>query len=87
LALVQSGLTTAVKAGENSGRTLHNDHVIRDWQGPLPVKEATRTLRIPDGNGDGAGWSVVALVDDAAGRTLQAVRLPLSACRGTPASR
>jgi len=87
LALVQSGLTTAVNAGENSGRTLHNDYVVRDWQGPLPAAEAMRTLRVPSSSGDGAAWSVVALVDDAAGRTLQAVRLPLSACRASVPSR
>jgi hypothetical protein len=87
LALVQSGLTTAVKAGENRGRTLHNDHVVRDWQGPLSVTETTRTLRVPDGTSDGVAWSVVALVDDAAGRSLQAIRLPLSACHSNLPSR
>ncbi|HTN48220.1 MAG TPA: DUF1223 domain-containing protein [Burkholderiaceae bacterium] len=81
LALVQSGLTTAVGAGENRGQTLHNDHVVRDWQGPLPLTGVARTLRVPEAASDRAAWSVVALVDDAAGRTLQAVRLPLDDCR------
>ncbi len=35
LALVESGLATSVRAGENRGETLHNDRVVRAWSGPL----------------------------------------------------
>jgi len=32
IALVERGLTTEVTAGENAGRTLHHDNVVRDFQ-------------------------------------------------------
>ncbi len=81
LALVQSGLATAVKAGENRGETLRNDHVVRDWRGPYPVDGASGTLTFPPSAAAQAGpWSVVALIDDPRGITLQAARLPLAQC-------
>jgi hypothetical protein len=82
LALVQNGLTTAVRAGENRGETLANDHVVRDWQGPFAVGDVTGRLPFPPSNGSTATerWAVVALVDDPTGRSLQAVHLPLAGC-------
>jgi hypothetical protein len=79
LALTESGLDTAVKAGENRGATLHNDHVARAWSGPIALGAQQVTL-------DGAGSrpaqrAVVAFVQDVtSGEVLQAVRLPLAAC-------
>lgn len=35
LALYENNLSTAVKAGENSGRTLHHDSVVRELVGPI----------------------------------------------------
>jgi hypothetical protein len=37
LALYENRLTTAVKAGENRGKLLAHDFVVRDIAGPLPV--------------------------------------------------
>ena len=87
LALVDSGLTTAVKAGENRGETLRNDHVVRDWHGPFTVGDITRRLAFPAADASVARdrRAVVALVDDASGRTLQAVQLPLAQCAATQA--
>jgi hypothetical protein len=89
LALLQDGLSTSVKAGENRGATLRNDHVVRDWRGPFAADSVTQTLSFPADNGVrvGAAWAVVALIDDARGGTLQAVRLPLSQCAGAPPRR
>jgi len=87
VALVQSGLSTAVSAGENRGATLRNDHVVRDWSGPLAVSNATTVLRFPApqaGQPSTAGaWSVVALIDDVKGSTMQAARLDLDQCSAT----
>lgn len=85
LALVQSGLATAVSAGENRGATLRNDHVVREWRGPFSVA-TTQTLRFPQPDARPSvarSWAVVALVDTPLGATLQATRLPLEACTGT----
>jgi len=89
LALVQDGLSTAVKAGENRGATLRNENVVRDWRGPFAVGSVTQVLGFPAdaGAGDSAAWAVVALIDDARGRTLQAVHLPLARCTGAAARR
>jgi hypothetical protein len=37
LAVTESQLVTAVKAGENRGATLHHANVARKWIGPLPL--------------------------------------------------
>lgn len=39
LALYESNLVTAVKAGENKGRTLKHDFVVRELVGPLPLDD------------------------------------------------
>ena len=85
LGLVQSGLATAVSAGENRGATLRNDYVVRDWRGPFSVAAATQTLRFPNPDvrpSVARSWAVVALVDSPNGATLQAARLPLDTCKG-----
>lgn len=83
LMLLNSGLATSVEAGENRGETLRNDHVVRDWQGPVPLGAGTTvSLAMPAGSPSPAAssWAVAAVADDARGQTLQAVYLPLANC-------
>jgi hypothetical protein len=81
LALVQDASATAVNAGENRGETLRNHHVVRDWRGPFPVGGTVQSLGFPVATDtQPTGWSIVALVDQPKGATLQAVRLPLARC-------
>ena len=40
LAAYESRLESRVSAGENRGRTLAHDHVVLEWQGPLPFSGA-----------------------------------------------
>ncbi|NRR34399.1 DUF1223 domain-containing protein [Oxalobacteraceae bacterium] len=63
IALVQSGLTNKVAAGENSGRVLRHDHVVREWLAPVVLgadskggsaATVTRTLPLPPGAAWGA---------------------------------
>jgi hypothetical protein len=86
VALTQGGLVTAVKAGENRGDTLRNDHVVRAWSGPLPLGETTASLPVPPG----AAWrdlALVAFVQDAAdGEVRQALRMSLADCAAVPRS-
>jgi hypothetical protein len=81
LALVESGLETAVSAGENRGETLRNQRVVRAWSGPLalapgpvqwPLPRAAQTER----------YAVIAFVQESApgGRVLQALDVPLAGC-------
>jgi hypothetical protein len=77
VAVTESGLDTHVKAGENRGATLHNDHVTRDWSGPLALGTQSVTLSAPVSS----QRAVVAFVQDVgSGEVLQAVRLPLASC-------
>jgi hypothetical protein len=82
--MYQNGLTSVVKAGENSGVTLHHDHVVRGLWGPWPVAQsgAARSLRItPPRNATLAQLGLTAFVQDSrTGETLQALSLPLTGC-------
>jgi hypothetical protein len=79
LALVESGLATRVRAGENRGETLANDRVVRAWVGPFPLQPAPQRIALPP-NADPGRLALVAIVEDASGRVLQAVDLPLQGC-------
>ena len=85
VALVQDRLSNAVSAGENAGRRLAHDHVVRAWHASpaSPALDAAGELRervtfaLP---ADSGPLSVVAFVEDAAsGDVLQALALPFAA--------
>ncbi|HEY2862612.1 MAG TPA: DUF1223 domain-containing protein [Casimicrobiaceae bacterium] len=84
VALVQNGLSSEVKAGENAGKHLRHDHVVRQW----------RELLTLDASGVGAGkldlalpadlgpLSVVVLAENPrTGEVLQALEMPLCTAR------
>jgi hypothetical protein len=79
LALVESGLATRVRAGENRGETLSNDRVVRAWSGPLPLAGGSVHWALPAA-ADRSRYAVVAFVEDDAMGVLQAVDLPLRGC-------
>lgn len=79
VALVQGGLVTAVKAGENRGTVLANDFVVRDWAGGLPLAQQ-QAFALPAGVAPQALSLVAFVQDDKRGAVLQAVQLPLAAC-------
>lgn len=76
--LYENGLSTAVKAGENRGRTLQHDFVVRAWHeaGPVPAtgrREATHQFALPAGARTGQ-LGVAALVDNRrSGEVIQAL--------------
>jgi hypothetical protein len=80
VALVQSKLSSEVKAGENAGKRLTHDHVVRQWRDGIAL-DATGELQqrfqfpLP---ADAGPLEVVAFAEDAAGGdVLQALALPL----------
>ena len=80
VALVQSKLFSDVKTGENAGKRLAHDHVVRQWHtGPAALDAAGETRQqivfaIPR---DAGPLSIVAFAEDAAsGEVLQALALP-----------
>lgn len=83
LARWESGLESAVRAGENRGVVLRHDFVVREWIGPLAL-HGTQTVELERPSpapGAAGGWTAVAWSADG-GEVLQALALPLAACRG-----
>jgi len=80
VAVIEDGLSNAIRGGENRGKTLHHDHVVRAFAGPLPLGSASADLRVPE-EMDRARARVVAFVQDTRDETVsQVVPLPLGAC-------
>ncbi len=82
VALTQNGLSTEVQRGENAGRKLRHDFVVRAWHGPYPLREggaARVSQRVATAEATGpAGANLVALVQNRrTGEVLQALALPL----------
>ncbi|MEP6996877.1 MAG: DUF1223 domain-containing protein [Betaproteobacteria bacterium] len=82
VALVQSGLSSEVKAGENAGRRLRHDHVVRQWRQVValdPSGAAAGKVHF-DLPAEPGPLSVVALAENVrTGDVLQALELPLCA--------
>ncbi len=84
VALVQSGIASQVKSGENRGRLLHHDHVVREWIPPVtlegkaarPTAVVARTVPLPAGASLG-NLAISAFVQSERGEILQAFSLPL----------
>jgi hypothetical protein len=82
LALVENGVSTQVAAGENKGRTLRHDFVVRDWSAPVVLgadgkATLTRSLPLPRA-AQSSSYGVAAFVQSEQGAVLQA--LSLDAC-------
>lgn len=85
LAAYQNRLVSRVDAGENRGRTLEHDFVVRDWVGPIEFGPGgrlrqTRRLSLPPGAAAGDSGVAAFVQDRATAEVLQALRLP--ACPG-----
>jgi hypothetical protein len=84
LALVQNGLASDVKAGENAGKRLQHDHVVRQWRQAVALDSSGAgsgklSLALPP---DPGPLSVVLLAENArTGDVLQVLELPLCAGR------
>ena len=79
-ALVETGLSEYVRAGENGGKTLSFDEVVRAFAGPFDLPHAEFALKPPP-RAKREHTSVVAFVqDEASGDVIQAVRAPLQGC-------
>jgi hypothetical protein len=76
-AAVEDGHVSDVKAGENSGVTLHHDHVVRQYGSIAPWSGAlTQRVAVPQRGEGGRALRVLAVVSDAtSGATVQALQL------------
>ncbi len=79
-AIVETGLSTDVRNGENGGRTLQHAHVVRSWTYGDGAERVRLQLPIPTDLSQ-AHSSVVAWIEERdSGVPLQALRLPLQSC-------
>ena len=79
IALIEDGLSSQVRAGENRGALLRHDHVVRAFVGPLARAEAD--VPVP-ADVDWAHAAVVAFAQRTRdGDVAQVVMLPLAQCR------
>lgn len=81
IVLVENGLSSEVKAGENSGAKLNHDHVVRAWLGPFDIQSSGLDLHRdiilkPDWNSKNMG-AVVFVQNRTSSEALQAVALKL----------
>ncbi|MEP6939500.1 MAG: DUF1223 domain-containing protein [Rudaea sp.] len=80
VALVEDGLSTQVRAGENRGALLHHDHVVRAFAGPLPLARAEAELKWPANVLRDHATIVAFAQEPDSGKVAQVVTLPLSQC-------
>ena len=79
-ALAETGLSEHVEAGENQGKTLNHDEVVRAFAGPSTLPHAEFELKSPP-RANPEHMSVVAFIqDETSGDIVQAVRAPLREC-------
>jgi hypothetical protein len=78
LAVVENGITVDVRSGENAGRKLHHDHVVRSLIAALP-SGANQEARLRVSLSPGWRYPLLSLVvfaeDERSGEVLQAVAL------------
>jgi len=85
LAVYQDGLSNKVRAGENAGKLLRHDRVVRQWLGPyrLNGKTTIKDFNIALSNADAMGQTglLAVLENSSDGQVLQSLKLPLSQCK------
>lgn len=79
-AVVENGLSEFVRGGENHGKTLAHDSVVRAFAGPFALPRASAQLELA-AKVERKRAALVAFVEDAASGTIvQALRAPLGEC-------
>lgn len=78
--VTEDGLTSAVRAGENSGAVLRHDYTVRALAGPLPLDRAQAELKLPADLKSQRSAVVAFVQDPASGAIAQVVRQPLAQC-------
>lgn len=80
IALTENGLSESIRGGENKGRTLTHDQVVRAFAGPFDKADIDADLKIPDHTNRAKATLVAFVQDETSGQISQAVKLPLDQC-------
>ena len=79
-ALTQNGLAEYIRGGENRGKTLNHDQVVRAFTGPFALTKSDLAFAMP-ARFDRTNGALVAFVqDERDGSVVQLVRLPFKDC-------
>lgn len=81
VALTENRLAQQIHGGENKGRHLEHDQVVRDFAGPLRLPEAQTELKVPTGTILQNAAVVAYVQDEDDGGIEQVLRLPLTECK------
>lgn len=81
VALTENRLAQQIRGGENKGRRLEHDQVVRDFAGPLRLPEAQAELKIPTAMALPNAAVVAFVQDEDSGEMEQVLRLPLTECK------
>lgn len=81
VALTENRLAQEIRGGENKGRRLEHDQVVRDFIGPLRLPEAQAELKVPTGMALPNAAVVAFVQDEDGGEMVQVLRLPLTECK------
>lgn len=81
VALTENRLAQQIRGGENKGRHLEHDQVVRDFAGPLHLPEAQAELKIPAAMALPNAAVVAFVQDEDGGEIEQVLRLPLTECK------
>jgi hypothetical protein len=80
VALTENGLAKDVRGGENHGKHLQHDEVVRAFAGPLDFPRAETTLQPPSDMKLAQATVVAFIQDESEGSVIQIVRQPLDTC-------
>ncbi len=78
--LAESSLISKVRAGENGGKVLHHDHVVRALHGPFRTTTGESSFELPKGVVLANTRIIAWLEDRESGALLQSVHGPLANC-------
>lgn len=78
--VTEDGLTSAVRAGENSGAVLRHDHTVRVLAGPLPLERSRAELALPADLKPEHSAMIAFVQNPVSGAIVQVVRQPLAQC-------
>jgi hypothetical protein len=77
-AIVENGLTSSIRNGENAGRTLRHANVVRAFAGPAALGERATLQAPPDFVDDNS--ALIGFVTDAQGAVLGSLKVALRDC-------
>lgn len=85
LAVYQDGLSSQIRAGENKGKLLKHDRVVRQWLGPYRLNGSNTnkdfTIALSSASVTAQTGLLAVLENSSNGKVIQSLKLPLAQCK------